>query len=530
MNRLTLCVLCVLYGGFFGGCSSEPDPPARPQLRPVPLPDLSKLTGSVQAQVRERHDALSEQVASAATPAAALGDAFGEMGKLLMAVQFPEGAEAAFVNARTLDGADFRWSYYLAHLARGKGDLPGAAALLERVLELQPNDVAALFWLGDVYLAQGRADLAEPRFSKALSIQPDSLSARFGLGRAALAREEYRKAVELFEEVLTRDPGAAGVHYPLALAYAGLGDTARSDVHLRQRREHEILPADPLMVELEQLLHSPETYEKQGIRALDRQDWPGAAEQFRKGLEIDPKHAALRHRLGTALFMMGDARGARDQFEEVLRDSPSFARAHYSLGVLAASDGRSAEAIEWFSTAVRHDPNYAEARLRLAATLRRVGRPGESIAHYDQVLSANPADTDARFGQAVALAELRRYGAARDSLREAIKAYPDQPVFRHALARLLAAAPDDSVRDGQQALALAQDLARTQRTPDVGETLAMALAEVGRYDEAAAIQRDLIAGGEKAGRHDIVRRLAENLQRYERGEPCRTPWTKDELP
>jgi hypothetical protein len=97
------------------------------------------------------------------------------------------------------------------------------------------------------------------------------------------------------------------------------------------------------------------------------------------------------------------------------------------------------------------------------------------------------------------------------------------------VARLLAAAPDDQVRDGQRSLTHVQDLLRNQRTPDVGETMAMALAELGRYEEAIAIQRDLIAGGEKAGAQDVVRRLKDNLLRYERGEPCRTPWSEEEL-
>jgi tetratricopeptide (TPR) repeat protein len=168
--------------------------------------------------------------------------------------------------------------------------------------------------------------------------------------------------------------------------------------------------------------------------------------------------------------------------------------------------------------------------LRLAAVLRRAGKPGEAVTHYEQILNAAPDNADARFGLAAALVDLRRYAAARDRLREAMTRYPDQQVYRHALARLLATVPDAAVRNGPEALALVQDVMRSQRTPDVGETLAMALAELGRYEEAAGIQRDLIAGGEKAGRRDIVRRLEANLRRYERGEPCRTPWADEELP
>jgi tetratricopeptide (TPR) repeat protein len=496
---------------------------------PISLPDLAKLSPSVQRQVRAADGKLTAKLADRGTPAGELASAFGEMGRLLMAAQ-SDAAEPYFINAQALDPRDRRWPYYLAHLARRKGDLPRAAALFERVLELQPAESAAAFWLGDIHLAQGNPEAAEARFAAVLERQPNSLSARYGLGRTALAKQQYRRAVEFLEDVLARDPQAAGAHYPLALAYSGLGDARNADLHLKQRREHDILPADPLMVEIDQLLESAQTFEKLGLRALDQQDWNEAAAQFRRGLELDPENAALRHRLGTALYMRGEHAAARIEFERLLRTSPDFARAHYSLGVLEAGEGRHAEAVQYFSMAVRHQPDYAEARLRWAASLRAMQRPGESLDQYTRVLAVNPANVEARLGQAFALAQLSRYQDARDRLAEAVNAYPQERAFAHALARLLAAAPDDGVRNGPRALSLVQEVLKNQQpTPDVGETMAMALAELRRYPEAIAIQKDLIAGGERAGAGDVVRRLQRNLALYERGQPCRTPWAEEEL-
>ena len=180
--------------------------------------------------------------------------------------------------------------------------------------------------------------------------------------------------------------------------------------------------------------------------------------------------------------MRGEHAAARAEFERILRSSPEFARAHYSLGVLEAGEGRHAEAVKYFATAVRHQPDYTEARLRWAASLRAMRRPGESLDQYERVLAVNPANVEARMGQALALVQLRRYVDARDRLAEAVNAYPQERAYAHALARLLAAAPDDRVRNGQRALTLVQDVLRNQQpTPDVGETMAMALAELGRY-------------------------------------------------
>ena len=489
------------------------------------------MTPSVQKQIRASYEALSAKIANRQTATASLADAYGELGTLLMAADYPDAAEPSFIGAQRLAPADRRWPYYLAHLYRKRGDLEKARMLFERALQLRPDDVDTLVWLGDVALAQGRPGDAEPRFAQALAQEPTSLSARFGLGRAALARQEYRQAVGYLEDVLKRDPDAAGAHYPLGMAYRGLGDQQKADAQLRLRKNREILPADPLMVALEELLDSPQVYESRGIRALDKKKWPEAAALFRKGLELAPDSAALQHRLGTAAFMMGDRAGAEAQFQQAVRTSPDYFPAQYSLGVLLQEQGKHAAAVERFTAAVRARPDYAEAQLRLATSLRRVGRAKEALVQYRQILAANANVSEARFGQAMALVQLGRYQDARDHLRADVDAYPEQPVFAHGLARLLAAAPDDRVRDGERAMALVGELlTKEQRTLELGETMAMALAAATRYDEAVKVQRDLMRGVETAGLQQVVPRLAANLALYERGQPCRTPWPAGEIP
>ena len=517
-----------------GGCAVRPDAPASSNgraLLPVSLPDLSKAASSVQSQVRTTNASLSAKIENRQTPIPSLADAYGELGRLLMAADYPDAAEPCFLNAQTLASNDDRWPYYLAHIHRKRGELDKARTLFEQALRLRPDAVAALVWLGDVALAQGRPDAAEPHFSKALSLEPASLSARFGLGRVALAKQDYRRAAGYLEEVLAQDPEAAGAHYPLGMAYRGLGDLKNAEAQLRLQKNKDILPADPLIVELEELLESPQAYESRGIRALNKKQWPEAAALFRRGLELAPDSASLRHRLGTVLFMTGDPAGAQAQFEQVVSASPDYFLAQYSLGVMLQDAGRHADAIKRFSEAIRTRSSYAEARLRLATSLRRVGRTKESLTHYAQILAVNSNHIEARFGRAMALVQLGRYQEARDHLLADVKAYPEQSVFAHGLARLLAAAPDDRVRDGERAMTLMGDLLKKeQRTLDLGETMAMALAAAGRFDEAAGVQRDLIRGAEKAGLRQVVARLAANLELYERREPCRTPWPAGEIP
>lgn len=500
-------------------------------LRPVHLPSLDGMAESVAEQINERHAAVERQRVRVPPDNIELARAYGELGKVLLGAKYLDAAEPALLNAATLEPADVRWPYYLAHLERERGDVAGATKQFERALQLRDTDVPALVWLADVYLTEARLDGAEPLIQRALTADPRSVAALYQAGRLALARNDYRTAVQRFETALALDGAAAPIHYPLAMAYRGLGDTARAERHLAQRsRDNRIVPpVDPLMRELEQSVGGPLALEVRGVEALNRGEWAAAADAFREATSMAPRSAPLHHRLGTALVMMGKTDEARREFETALEASPRYAKAHYSLGLLLEDRGDDEGARAAYAAAVHSAPGYAPARVRLADVLRRRGQFHEALAEYDRVSEADPTLPDAPLGRALTFAGLGRYTEARDQLTAGMTAFPDHTGFPHALARLLAAAPDERVRDGRRALAVIESVLKNNRSTEVGEALAMALAELRRFDEAAGVQRDLIAAARRAGDAERARALAENLRLYEARQPSRTMWRTDEV-
>ncbi len=500
-------------------------------LRPVALPPVAGMSESVAEQMQNRYASVERERTRGQGHDADYAQAYGELGKVLLGANYLDAAEPALLNAATLDSGDMRWPYYLGHLYRSKGAIRESAQQFERALQHRPTDVATLVWLADGYLSEGRPDEADPLVRRALNADPASVAALYQAGRLALARGDHAAAVRQFEAALDRDPAAASIHYPLGLAYRGLGDTQRAERHLAQRsRENRIVePVDPLMEEVQHTVAGPLALEVRGVEALNRRDWPAAVEAFRQGTALAPRSAPLHHRLGTALAMMGKEDEARREFEAAVAVSPGYAKAHYSLGVLLEDRGNDEGALDRYAAAVQSAPDYAQARLRLADVLRRRNRLQDALGEYEQVMHADPTLSDAMLGRAITFVRMGRYQEARDQLLEGLKAYPNHAGFPLALARLLAAAPDDRVRDGSRALALAEQVVKVDQTTDVGETLGMALAEVGRFDEAVAVQRDLIAAARKAGRPDLAARLQDNLRLYAARQASRTPWRSEDV-
>jgi tetratricopeptide (TPR) repeat protein len=529
VTTVSLLLACI-------GCAGEP--PRDASLFDVSFPDVSRVDPGVQEQLRERQSILQSVLARDDASSVERGEAYGLLAMLLHAAEYYDAAEPAYRNAEILIPADRRWPYYLAHLYKSRGERPQSMIAFARVLELQPDYVPALVWLGRMHLDDGDVERAQLLFDRAYRLAPRQVAVLAGLGQAALARRDFVRAASVLQTALAIDPSASSIHAPLAVAYRALGDGERAARHSAEWRNTEILLADPLRQELDLVLNSGLSFELRGIRALEAKRFDFAAEFFRQGAALTPSTTALgrslRHKLGTALFLAGDAAAAIVQFNEVVASSPSqgldetAAKAHYSLGVISATQLRDEEAIAHLSAALRYSPNYVEARQALGDALRRSGRDADSLTHYEAAVRIAPQSADARFGYAMALVRLRRYREAYDWLAAAREMHPERDEFTHAMARLLAAAADNGVRDGARALALVDTLLRGEKTVALGETTAMALAESGRYDEAAAVQRQIIKAAHEAGLTVDVDRLRAELQRYVDGEPWRTPWSADD--
>lgn len=439
-------LIAVVVSTVESGCRDKNQPPTaittqradQAVLPPVVLPDLAPLADSVQRQIHERYQQLDQLLTNPRAAATDRAAAYGALGRVLMAAAFNDEAALCYRHAEELSADDPRWPYGVAHASLRKRDRRAAAAAFDRVLRLRPADLPSLVWLGETYLDDEQLDLAQSTFARALAVQPQAAVALFGAGRTALARRAYAEAVEFMERALAADAPATAIHYPLAMAYRGLGDTAKAEAHLRLRGSSSPGLADSLMVPDGELLESGVALERRGMEALKAADFAAAAALFRNGLELSPGDPSLRYWLGASLYAAGNTAAAEQEFLAVVRQSPEFAKAHFSLGAIDDARGRRAEAIERYRAAVRSDPGMPDARLRLAEDLRAGGQLEAALAEYQAVTRLDPAIVESWIGGAQVLAGLRRTAAAQEWLAQARRIHPARPELADLQNRLSA--------------------------------------------------------------------------------------------
>jgi tetratricopeptide (TPR) repeat protein len=286
--------------------------------------------------------------------------------------------------------------------------------------------------------------------------------------------------------VLDRVPQATAIHYSLAMAYRGMGRMDEAREHLERRGPESVHADDPLMTRVQSLVRGERAWVMQGRRAYDAGQFDIGVNAFTKALEAAPSSVVARVNLGSALVQMHRDADAIPYFRDALRLSPD-------------------------------EPGLAEA---LIGALVRSGRDEEAIDAFSRVKSYRPDDEGSLVGVAILLAARERYREAIAVLDEAHQRFPDRTATATTLARLLASSPDVSLRDGKRALDIATAVNDAEPMPVHAETIALALAELGRWSDAIEWMKRAVASAERGKNAAEAARLSRELTKYQR-QSCR---------
>jgi len=519
------------------GCANDPPPAAESrgrqisqgvgphgaELQDVPVPQLERLEDAVVAQLVAAQDSLNAIVARKDTLPQQLGEAFGAMGQLYHAYQLFTAAETCYGNARKLLPKDFRWGYLFAEVLRQQGKLGAALEAYERACQLDARSVACLTNLGKLCFESGRAEGAQTAFTSALALDPQVAAVHAGLGEVAFAQTRYKEAIQHFETALNLAPAANRLHYSLAMAHRQLNEPGNAAAHLSRLGTVGVKVADPLMEQVETLVRGERIAILRGRLAFQAGHVSEAAAEFHKAVEAAPQSAIARINLGAALVQLGRRDEAIAHLREALRLQPDNETAHYNLALLLLQRRQRDEAVLHLRAVLIVNPSDRQAHVYLGDALRELGREEEALPHYMKAAQLDPHDEIALRWTAELLTRLGRFSEARKRLEEAHQRFPERGRTAHALARLLAACPDPTLRDGKRALDLAQQVYTADQSPQHAETIALALAEVGNCQEASKWQTRLVEIAEKGGNVGLIQRLKADLARYEQGEACRPP-------
>jgi tetratricopeptide (TPR) repeat protein len=219
-----------------------------------------------------------------------------------------------------------------------------------------------------------------------------------------------------------------------------------------------------------------------------------ALAQYQQALALNPQRDEADNNIGKLLYEMNKPDKALAYCVKAVELNPKRASSHNSLGLVLVELNRFDEAMSQFSEAADLDANYAAPRFQTGRTLLKLGRDTDAIPFFN----------------------------------EALEIEPDNYQMLIYVARVLASDENSQVRNGSEALALADRANKLTggAQPVALDTLGMACAEAGRFDEAVQIQQQAVTLVESAGQTDDAVPMQQRLQFYKNRQPWRESYLK----
>jgi Tfp pilus assembly protein PilF len=235
-----------------------------------------------------------------------------------------------------------------------------------------------------------------------------------------------------------------------------------------------------------------------GVLLKERGQWDEALSYFQLALAVrsSSEHhhyslslALINDNVGEVLAHKGRLDDAADSFRQAIELRSDFPDAHYNLGVLLLQKGDNDGAILQLQTALSIQPNDSGTNSTLANALVQKGLLREAADHYQKALALEP----------------------------------ESQLALNNLAWLLAAGPNDSLRDGARATDLALKLNRVtqQDNPLYIRTLAAAYAEAGEFEKAVETGQKASELALAQGQRSFAAQIREETDLYRQRRPMR---------
>ncbi len=252
--------------------------------------------------------------------------------------------------------------------------------------------------------------------------------------------------------------------------------------------------------------------------------WRDSETLWKHALDCTSKNSVAHHNLG-AVFMKQDGRAAEaiEQFEKALAIEPDNVPANASLSGELAMQGRTAEAIQRAQRALALDPACVDAHNNIGIALAKIERFDEAIERFQTALKLQPDYVKARVNLNAALAMRESAVAALAQQRESIRQHPNDVVLLCETVWLLAANPNASIRNGAEAVKLAEQAVRlsNEQDPAALDALAAAYAETGRFDEAVQTAGKALALAKRQKNPSLTEAISARLALYQAKTPFR---------
>lgn len=501
-------------------------------LKPVPTPDLSKLSpekASDMRKAREEFDKVRKNLA---------GDPLAETYALLATVYARNGlyeaASVAIEDATLLAPTDGRWRYLQGIVMLGDRNPLGAKAAFEHAFALDQSYLPIRTAAANQKIESGDLDGAR-RILEEYTAQKKEQAVPFAmLGDIALRQKRNADAIRLYETALKLAPDANKLYDSLAEAQAASGNAKAAAESRAKAGSTPPALSDPLGSGLfgreapaaaAPVKVDPKTQAvNEAIVQLGKGDFSAARASLDKALRLAPNDAGVLSFYARVEAMAGNLAAAQSRAATAVAADPRNPMVHLSQAVVREVGGDDAGAQRAYEEAIRADPKFSTARISLGNLQLRNGRAADAVTQYRAATALPGADGEAWARLVAAQVEAGRCADGLKDINGALSKAPKDAYLLQLFVRLASTCSAAGASEKRMALDYGSSLYKATEAPQIGEAYALALAANGKWDDAVKTQQAAMFVALRTDGKDALKGYQDTLRLLQSKKLPDRPW------
>jgi tetratricopeptide (TPR) repeat protein len=330
---------------------------------------------------------------------------------------------------------------------------------LKRILQSDPTNGPACYYLSTIYTEMKEYDIAERLVRRAMQVNSKQGPLYYQLGLIRYRQKQYRSALEFFHQALDTGPtndvqvwrsigdvqlelfdrDAAFQAYTEALRIQP--QDARTHLALGRfyQEKGEPGPAiDHLLAAIHDDPRLRAAYPVLGRAYQQKGEFGSAADLLKQAVDADPSDQESRYALGRVLIAMGRADEGREQLEKYdnIRQQIASAEGRYQTAQSRIDEGKFSEAEMLLRETVRLAPKYGPALHSLGQILLDRGSPENSLSFLQRAAEVTPLNADTWFDLATAYFKTGKPAQALEAADRAVALKDDDGRYQRLIRQI----------------------------------------------------------------------------------------------
>ena len=236
-----------------------------------------------------------------------------------------------------------------------------------------------------------------------------------------------------------------------------------------------------------------------------------------------PLVSELHYNMARIAMKQEDFASAIPYLEQVIKLKPEDIHAYRDLAKAFEEEGKLNETIKMYLQVLQIDSDHIGANYDLGRLYYQQDKIDLAIKQCKKVLKLNPEHIDARSSLADTYFKRRQYVLAVEHYYKLLEIKPDSDNYNNTLSWILATTDDEKILKPKEAIKYARKACELNnyQSPEAQDTLAVALAAAGKFDEAIETSHKAVKLAEYKDNKALAGRIRKRIELYKTGQPYR---------